>query len=82
MNAVINNELLKMNLTQLNQMVSIINDIKVMKSKSSLSVGANVFVVQKTKKTPAVINKINQTRAVVTMKGKQYNVPFSMLEAA
>ena len=82
MNAVINNELLKMNLTQLNQMVSIINDIKVMKSKSSLSVGANVFVVQKTKRTPAVINKINQTRAVVAMKGKQYNVPFSMLEVA
>ena len=53
-----------------------------MKAKSALSVGANVFVVQKTKKTPGVIEKINQTRAIVKMLGRSYNVPFSMLEAA
>ena len=51
-----------------------------MKAKSALTVGANVFVVQKTKKTPGVVEKINQTRAIVNMKGRSYNVPFSMLE--
>ena len=71
-----------MNLTELNNVISIINDIKVLKAKTALSVGANVFVVQKTKKTPGIIEKINQTRAIVNMKGRSYNVPFAMLEAA
>ena len=53
-----------------------------MKAKSAIIVGGNVFVVQKTKKTPGVVEKINQTRAIVNMKGRSYNVPFSMLEAA
>ena len=57
-------------------------DVKTLKAKSVLTVGANVFVVQKTKKTPGVIEKVNQTRAIVNMKGRSYNVPFSMLEAA
>lgn len=71
-----------MNLTELNNVISVINDIKVLKAKTALSVGANVFVVQKTKKTPGIIEKINQTRAIVNMKGRSYNVPFAMLEAA
>ena len=53
-----------------------------MKAKSALTVGADVFVVQKTKKTPGVIEKINQTKAIVNMKGRRYTVPFSMLEVA
>ena len=57
-------------------------DVKTLKAKSVLTVGANVFVVQKTKKTPGVIEKVNQTRAIVNMKGRSYNVPFTMLEAA
>ena len=32
-------------------------DVKTLKFKSVLTVGANVFVVQKTKKTPGVIEK-------------------------
>tara|TARA_B110000977_G_scaffold48802_1_gene66295 strand:+ start:2797 stop:3033 length:237 start_codon:yes stop_codon:yes gene_type:complete len=75
-------ELMSMNLTELNNVISVINDIKVLKAKTALSVGANVFVVQKTKKTPGIIEKINQTRAIVNMKGRSYNVPFAMLEAA
>lgn len=82
MNKVMQKELMSMNLTELNNVISIINDIKVLKAKTALSVGANVFVVQKTKKTPGIIKKLNQTRAIVDMKGKSYNVPFSMLEAA
>jgi hypothetical protein len=82
MNKVMQKELMSMNLTELNNVISVINDIKVLKAKTALSVGANVFVVQKTKKTPGIIEKINQTRAIVNMKGRSYNVPFAMLEAA
>ena len=71
-----------LSLTELNQVLDMVYDIKTLKAKSVLSVGANVFVVQKTKKTPGVIEKVNQTRAIVNMKGRSYNVPFSMLEAA
>ena len=78
----INDQLMGLSLTELNQVLDMVYDIKTLKAKSVLTVGANVFVVQKTKKTPGVIEKINQTRAIVNMKGRSYNVPFSMLEAA
>ena len=71
-----------LSLTELNQILDMVYDIKTLKAKSVLTVGANVFVVQKTKKTPGVIEKVNQTRAIVNMKGRSYNVPFTMLEAA
>ena len=78
----INDQLMGLSLTALNQVLDMVYDIKTLKAKSVLTVGANVFVVQKTKKTPGVIEKVNQTRAIVNMKGRSYNVPFSMLEAA
>ena len=78
----INDQLMGLSLTELNQVIDMVYDIKTLKAKSVLTVGANVFVVQKTKKTPGVIEKINQTRAIVNMKGRRYTVPFSMLEAA
>ena len=78
----INDQLIGLSLTELNQILDMVYDIKTLKAKSVLTVGANVFVVQKTKKTPGVIEKVNQTRAIVSMKGRSYNVPFSMLEAA
>ena len=78
----INDQLMGLSLTELNQVIDTVYDIKTLKAKSVLTVGANVFVVQKTKKTPGVIEKVNQTRAIVNMKGRSYNVPFSMLEAA
>ena len=78
----INVQLMGLSLTELNQVLDMVYDIKTLKAKSVLTVGANVFVVQKTKKTPGVIEKVNQTRAIVNMKGRSYNVPFSMLEAA
>ena len=53
-----------------------------MLGKSALTVGANVFVVQKTKKTPGIITKMNIKKAIVDMSGRLYNVPFSMLELA
>ena len=78
----VNDQLMGLTISELTQVQSMIQDIKTMKAKSALSVGADVFVVQKTKKTPGVIEKVNQTRAIVNMKGRSYNVPFSMLEAA
>ena len=72
----------QLNLTELNELSSFISDVKVMNAKASLSVGQNVFVVQKTKKTPGVITKINQSKCVVDMSGRSYRVPMSMLEAA
>ena len=78
----INDQLMSLSLTELNHVLDMVYDVKTLKAKSVLTVGANVFVVQKTKKTPGVIEKINQTRAIVKMLGRSYTVPFSMLEAA
>ena len=44
--------------------------------------GANVWIVQKTKRTPGVVLKVNKTRCKVEMQGSIYNVPMSMLEMA
>ena len=78
----INDQLMGLTMSELTQVKDMIHDIKTLKAKSVLTVGANVFVVQKTKKTPGVIEKINQKKALVKMRGSLYNVPFSMLEAA
>ena len=78
----VNDQLMGLTVSELTQVQSMIQDIKTMKAKSALSVGARVYVVQKTKKTPGTVRKINQTRAIVTMMGTDYTVPFSMLEAA
>ena len=78
----INDQLMGLTMSELTQVKNMIHDIKTLKAKSVLSVGANVFVVQKTKKTPGVIEKINQKKVLVRMRGTVYNVPFSMLEAA
>ena len=78
----VTDQLMGLTISELTQVQRLIQEVKTMKAKSALTIGANVFVVQKTKKTPGVIEKINQTRAIVNMKGRSYNVPFSMLEAA
>tara|TARA_R100000995_G_scaffold60952_1_gene31012 strand:+ start:413 stop:658 length:246 start_codon:yes stop_codon:yes gene_type:complete len=69
-------------LSELNEISSFVNECKTLLGKAALSVGANVFVVQKTKKTPGVITKMNIKKAIVEMNGMSYNVPFSMLELA
>ena len=78
----VTDQLMGLTISELTQVQNLIQEVKTMKAKAALSVGANVFVVQKTKKTPGVIENINQTRAIVKMLGRSYNVPFSMLEAA
>ena len=78
----VNDQLMGLTMSELRQVQKMVQDIKTMKAKSAIVVGGNVFVVQKTKKTPGVVEKINQTRAIVNMKGRSYNVLFSILEAA
>ena len=77
------NEIRKLdNLSELNELSAFINDCKTMLGKSALSVGSDVFVVQKTKKTPGVITKMMVKKALVNMRGRIYRVPFAMLELA
>ena len=52
-----------------------------MLAKTTLMVGSNVWVVQKTKRTPGVITKMNIKKAIVDMNGMSYSVPMGMLEA-
>ena len=78
----VSDQLMGLTTSVLTQVQSMISDIKTMKAKSGLVVGGKVFVVQRTKKTLGVVEKINKTRAVIDMKGRSYSVPFSMLEAA
>ena len=63
----ITNQLMGLSITELNQIQKLISDIKVMKAKSGINVGDRVYVVQKTKKTPGTVRKINKSRAVVDM---------------
>ena len=67
---------------ELSELMSNIQSIKASNAKMSLSEGMACFVIQKTKRTPGTIVKVNKTRCVVEMKGRKYNVPMSMLEAA
>ncbi len=77
------NEIRKLdNLSELNELSAFINDCQTILGKSALSVGSDVFVVQKTKKTPGVITKMMVKKALVNMRGRIYIVPFTMLELA
>tara|TARA_R100000773_G_scaffold33753_1_gene28818 strand:+ start:173 stop:427 length:255 start_codon:yes stop_codon:yes gene_type:complete len=78
----VTDQLMGLTLSELTQVQSLIQEVKTMKAKAALSVGSNVFVVQKTKKTPGVVEKINQKKALVRMRGTVYTVPFTMLEVA
>ena len=68
--------------TELNQLAQFIQGVKTRQAKVNIRVGDSVFVVQKTKRTPGVVEKINIKKAIVSMRGSRYNVPLSMLEPA
>lgn len=68
--------------TELSALIQNIQSIKASNAKMSLTEGAACFVIQKTKRTPGIILKVNKTRCVVEMRGGKYNVPMAMLEAA
>ena len=60
MNTSMKKEIMAMSLSDLNALSDFISEVKVLNGKATLKVGMKVFVVQKTKKTPGVITKINQ----------------------
>ena len=68
--------------SDLQSLISYTRTVMETQTKASISVGDDVFVVQKTKRTPGVVKKVNIKRAVVDMQGGSYNVPLSMIEVA
>lgn len=67
---------------ELSSLISFTRGCMTQQAKASINVGDNVFVVQKTKRTPGVVQKVNIKKAIVLMNGSRYNVPLSMLEVA
>ena len=55
------------NLAELNELNAFVNSVKVLNAKSSISVGDKVYVVQKTKKTLGVVEKVKVKNAIVTL---------------
>jgi len=68
--------------SELQSLMSYTRTVQETQTKATLNVGDDVWVVQKTKRTPGVIKKVNIKRAIVDMQGSSYNVPLSMIEAA
>ena len=68
--------------TELQSLMSYTRTVQETQTKATLTVGDNVWVVQKTKRTAGVIEKVNIKRAIVDMQGRSYNVPLSMIEVA
>jgi hypothetical protein len=68
--------------SDLQSLISYTRTVMETQTKATLNVGDNVFVVQKTKRTPGVVKKVNIKRAIVEMQGSSYNVPLSMIEVA
>jgi len=74
--------MLALDTADLNDIIDLAHELKTLKGRVSLKVGQNVWVVQKTKRTAGIIEKVNQKKAQVRMRGSIYNVPFGMIEAA
>ena len=68
--------------SDIQSLISYTRTVMETQTKASLSVGDDVWVVQKTKRTAGVIKKVNIKRCIVEMQGGSYNVPLSMIEAA
>jgi len=68
--------------SELQSLMSYTRTVQETQTKATLNVGDNVWVVQKTKRTAGVIEKVNIKRAIVNMQGSNYNVPLSMIEVA
>ena len=78
----IRKEIMGMDLSELNGLVDFIRDVQVMNAKSSLKVGQQVYVVQKTKRELGTLIKIKRSRCTVEIGNRRYSVPMAMLEAA
>jgi|TARA_B110000858_G_scaffold186762_1_gene230278 hypothetical protein len=69
-------------LTELNELSAFTNSVKTLSAKSSIQVGDQVYVVQKTKKTLGEVVKVNIKKAIVQLPQGRYNVPLAMIESA
>ena len=68
--------------SELQSLMSYTRTVQETQTKATLNVGDDVWVVQKTKRTAGVIEKVNIKRAIVSMQNGSYNVPLSMIEVA
>jgi hypothetical protein len=68
-------------LTELNELSAFTNSVKTFSAKSSINVGDQVYVVQKTKRTLGEVVKVNIKKAIVELPQGRYNVPLSMIES-
>ena len=76
-------ELLSLNsISELNEAFDFARANIISQTKASIKVGSFVYVVQRTKKTKGIVEKINKTKALVKMRNSVYRVPLTMLEAA
>jgi len=78
----IRKEIMGMNLSELNNLTEFVRDVQVMTAKSTLKVGMDVYIVQKTKRELGTLIKIKQSRCTVEIGNRRYSVPMVMLEAA
>ena len=69
-------------LSELNELNAWINSVKTQNAKADISVGDQVYVVQKTKRTLGEVVKVNVKKAIVDLPRGRYNVPLSMIEKA
>lgn len=70
------------NLSELNELSAWVNSVKTQNAKAGISVGDQVYVVQKTKRTLGEVVKVNVKKAIVELPQGRYNVPLSMIESA
>ena len=77
---ILHDTLNNMTVAQLKDTKDVIDVIVKNKLKRELLVGSEVYIVQKTKKTPGVITKIMQSKCLVDLSGRIYRVSMSMLE--
>ena len=73
-------EIKGLELDELMLLSNYIMDVRSDKGRNTMSVGSEVYVVQKTKRTKGVITKMNPKKALGKMSGMIYRVPYSMLE--
>ena len=67
-------------LSELNELNAWINSVKTQNAKAEISVGDQVYVVQKTKRTLGEVVKVNVKKAIVDLPQGRYNVPLAMIE--
>ena len=77
---ILHDTLNKMTVAQLKDTKALVSLLITNKLKRELLVGAEVYIEQKTKKTPGIITKIMQSRCLVKMRDMTYRVPMTMIE--